>query len=495
TNLKGKRIYWVWFTTEEVISLASISGSVLYDGPRTANPAGLPGIPNVPVTLSGAGSSRSTITDGTGRYLFDGLPDGSYQVSETAFPPVPSAGTATGANALDATTPTTLFITLAGTDATDVNFLNGPVKVTPIQAILDENVTVLSGNLITEADGGTFGSFPKGTQANTGAPDEPYPGIGTEFSYTLPNPVGITPAFHQYTVQNLMNDATANIQQTWWRIADHTTGDETGRMMVINGDVPGSVFFEQRAAVRPNTYYLLSSWILNMSKNSALSDPQLGVVVLDENGQALYRARLGALIPMDPNQPEWKQIGTIIHSRNSSFLTVRFTSMGPEAFGNDYAIDDISLNEVKLNPFAPVKTASPTDAHPGDTVTYTVTLHNPGRNPLTDAEFMDIVPAEFGFVPGSVTVNGIPVPDADPNKGFSLPQIVGGGTGTVTFQAMVLEVPGRNPVENTAGMEYSYTPVTGGIPERFVTRSNIANVNVTWLPPCCWPFAPMKQRP
>ncbi len=40
-----------------------------------------------------------------------------------------------------------------------------------------------------------------------------------------------------------------------------------------------------------------------------------------------------------------------INSKNNSRLTVRFTSEGPEAYGNDYAIDDIALNEVQIKPY------------------------------------------------------------------------------------------------------------------------------------------------
>ena len=52
----------------------------------------------------------------------------------------------------------------------------------------------------------------------------------------------------------------------WWRIADHTTGNETGRMMIVNGFNPGAVFFRATVNVQPNTNYLFTSWILNLFK-------------------------------------------------------------------------------------------------------------------------------------------------------------------------------------------------------------------------------------
>ena len=68
----------------------------------------------------------------------------------------------------------------------------------------------------------------------------------------------------------------------------------------------------------------------------------MGVRILDENNNIIYDATLGALIPVNTNAPEWKQIGTVINSQNNTSLTVEFLSEGPEVIGNDYAIDDIS---------------------------------------------------------------------------------------------------------------------------------------------------------
>lgn len=60
----------------------------------------------------------------------------------------------------------------------------------------------------------------------------------------MPNPATYTPDDGEYTVQNIMNNAFSNNLGAWWRIADHTIGTETGRMMVVNGFNPGSVFLE-----------------------------------------------------------------------------------------------------------------------------------------------------------------------------------------------------------------------------------------------------------
>ncbi len=501
--------------------MATVSGKLRFDPLRTANPADAPqGIANVPIVLQNASTNAmlAVMTDARGNYTFANVPAGNYRIVEAygmsagaspgnfstaaaaapvqaAFPPISYApNPPVGATHLDAVTPSTLLVRVADADLSGQDILNGPVKYTPIQTILDSGVTVSPQNLITEADGGTFGSFLQGTAANTGAKPNPYPNIGTQFDYAQPNPVGITPAFHQYTVQNVMNNATANTQQTWWRIADHTSGNETGRMMVVNGDVPGSTIFEQSVNVRPDTYYLLSSWILNLSKSAALADPKLGVQVLDQNGNALYNATLGALIPMDSNSPEWKQIGTVINSKNNAALTVRFTSEGPEAYGNDYAIDDITLNEVRITAYDPHKSADKTRIYAGETVRYTVTLANPGSNPLTNVSVRDIVPQGMAFVPGSVSVNGQSDPAADPATGFTVPDIPGGETLTVSFSARATSVPPANPAVNNARLTYSYSPVAGGIPEVFNRPTNDVPVDIFPAPCITCPTGPTGPR-
>lgn len=485
--------------------MATISGYLKFDSNRTAvfSPT-MPGIANVPVVLQNTATHAmlAVYTDINGMYTFTDVPNGTYRIVEaygtpavpspgnftqattsstirSAFPPINYAPTPpAGATNLDGVTPETLLVTVNGSNLTNENILNGPVKYTPIHTILDKGVTILPQNLITLADNGTFGSFPQGTPANTGANPNPYPNIGSQFTYVQPNPIGVTPAGGQYTIQNISNDATASIQNTWWRIADHTTGNETGRMLFVNGDSPGKVVFADQVNVKPNTYYLLSSWILNLSKSADLVDPQLGVQVVGSNGQILYNATLGTLIPRNPEEPEWKQIGTMINSRSNRTITVRFTSMGPETIGNDYAIDDIMLNEVQIAAYAPQKSVNTAVTYVGEKVTYTVTLANTGMNPLTNISLRDLLPDGFTFVPESVTVNGSNQPDANPKNGFSVPDLPGPSTLTVTFQATADFIPKVNPTLNTASTTYSYTPVVGGIPDVFTKNSTPVDVTI-----------------
>ena len=489
--------------------MATVSGRVVFDRNRSATiDAGDSGIANVPVVLQNTATNvgLAVLTDANGNYSFINVPNGNYRIVEAfgtggvptpgnfatavvipipvgANPPISFAtNPPPGSTNLDSLTPDTLFVTVTGADLTNENFLNGPVIYTPIQTILDPCTTVSNINLITDADNGTFGFFPPGTPANTGAPVEPYPGVTPDFTYVLPDPTKFTPIDGEYTVQNIMTNAMSNVIGAWWRIADHTTGNETGRMMVVNGFEPGAVFFRSTVPVTPNTNFLFSTWILNLFKVMGFPPPQLGVRILGQNGNVLFQQTLGVQIPVNTNAPEWKQIGTVINSLNNTQLTVEFFSEGEAVIGNDYAIDDVALNEILVPTFTPVKTSSQSTAFVGDVVTYTVKLTNTCTSPLTNVFFKDILPLGLLFIPGSVTVNGVSELGVDPNIGFPLANVPGATTVTVTFQVRVEGIPNPNPAINIATIDYSYTPVEGGIPLTFSQDSNPVPLLVEEVP-------------
>ncbi|CZR97236.1 Translocon-associated protein beta (TRAPB) [Clostridioides difficile] len=480
--------------------MATVSGQIIFDRDRSATiNTGDTGIANVPVVLQNitTGARLVVLTNATGNYVFTNVPNGNYRIVEAFGTPggIPTPGNfatavigpvpiaqappitfvtnpPAGSTNLDSTTPNTLLITVTGSDITNQNILNGPVIYTPIQNILDPCVSVSDINLITDADNGTFGFFQPGTPSNTAPAIEPYPGVTPDFTYVVPDPTKFTPIDGEYTVQNIMTNAMSNVIGAWWRIADHTTGNETGRMMVVNGFDPGAVFFRSTVSVTPNTNFLFSTWILNLFKVTGYPPPQLGVRILDQNNNILYQATLGTQIPVNTNAPEWKEVGTIINSQNNNQLTVEFFSEGEGAVGNDYAIDDVSLREIEIPTFTPIKTSNTMAANVGDIVTYTVRLDNTCSSPLTNVFFRDIVPNGLLFIPGSVTVNGASILGVDPNIGFTLPNVGGGTSVEVTFDVRVEGIPNPNPVNNIATIDYSYTPVEGGIPNDFSVDSN-----------------------
>ena len=401
--------------------MATVSGRVQYDGGRTAasSPSN-PGLQGVSVVLqdlsaqgTGQGLTAITITNGNGNYEFSNVPAGSYQLVESAISTMASGtvdwSTATmmpllnggtlppielayphapsSATNLDCTIRNTFLLTIGASNITQ-DFLNGPVAYVPLKF---SGIVVDPINLITAADFGTFGSFSAGTIANTGA--AAYPEIGSQFVHTMPDTAVVTPPDGSYTIQNIMNNAHSNSNPagapSWWRIADHTTGNEMGRMMVINGYYAGYVIGQTTVAVEPNTDYLTSYWVLNLCRQpTGYVNPEFSVKILDMSGGTIYSHNFTDEIGVNPDCPEWIQIGTIFNTHTNTQITVQFISEGGPETGNDFVIDDVSLNRVETLTLNVQKDACPI-AWPGGRVRFAITIDNPTLWTATQVNIID----------------------------------------------------------------------------------------------------------
>ena len=484
--------------------MATISGKLMYDNTRSGNKsANLPGIAGVPIVLqnTSTGATLAVLTDANGNYSFTNVPAGTYQVVEQAgyspttatpgdfsgvqnaatisggtFPPISAVGSNAPADAtnLDGTTPSTLNVTVqANSNLTNQNILNGPVTYDPLDT---SELSLDPTNLITQGDNGTFGTFAPGTATGTPANPNPYPNLNSSFTYVNTR----KPNDGYFNVQNTLAPTDA----TWWRLADHTTGNETGRFLLVNGANPGQNIVSLQIPVTPNTNYLFSGWFANLIAEAGYADPQFGVQILDQSGNVIQSLPLGTSLPTNTTNPEWKQMGIAFNSGTNTSVTINLVSQGPAANGNDYAIDDLDLQKINSidTPTYPMnvqKNASIPQAAIGQPITYTTVLTNNQLTPMTNVNFSDDL-ASLGLtlVPGSVTVNGVANGTANPQQGFSLPDLAVGASTTVTFQAMANAVPPQNPIPNQAKVTYDYAPALGLPATSYTTLSNPAPVSI-----------------
>ncbi|MBK4740108.1 DUF7507 domain-containing protein [Bacillus cereus] len=90
------------------------------------------------------------------------------------------------------------------------------------------------------------------------------------------------------------------------------------------------------------------------------------------------------------------------------------------------------------------------------TITYTVVVQNNGNTTANTVTLTDLVPEGTAFIPNSVTINNVSVPDADPNVGIPLNSITPSEIVTITFQVIVQSIPRVNPISNTARIDYTF---------------------------------------
>lgn len=84
--------------------------------------------------------------------------------------------------------------------------------------------------------------------------------------------------------------------------------------------------------------------------------------------------------------------------------------------------------------------------------------------------FTDPIPDGTTFVPNSITVNGLPLPGANPSTGFNIGSIPPSGFTTVSFQVTVTSIP--NPAVNIATTTFEFPgqpPVPGNSTSNPVT--------------------------
>ena len=461
------------------------------------------GIANVAIVLQNTTTNvmLAVMTGENGNFSFENVPIGSYHLKEAygtpgvvtpgdftnaadtdvitaVIPPISYApNPPPGATNLDCTTRNTLPITVTGANINNVYICNAPVRYSPIN--IDTDVYVhWAENFINMAEG-HFGRFPAGTPVMTGANPNPYPTLNPGFNYVLPENGSPNPRDGEFTIQNIATTISYQNNNVWWRIADKSTGNETGRMMVINGANPDAIFFQDTVMVEPFAYYLFSTWVLNLIKITGRTDPELGVIITTPDGKQLFNNNIGASIPVNQEEPEWHQVGTIIQAGDFSTLTVQFISLGPPASGNDYVIDNVGLHLTDIPIYSPVKTVTPSAAAVGDIVTFTVVFTNDSNLPLTDIEFVDPIPNGLVFVPESVVINEVSCEAYDPNIGFAVPDLAVGDDAVISFEAVAVYVPWMGQADNTSSVSYSSQLVQGMSPIQLSSKSNTAKLVIS----------------
>jgi uncharacterized repeat protein (TIGR01451 family) len=104
---------------------------------------------------------------------------------------------------------------------------------------------------------------------------------------------------------------------------------------------------------------------------------------------------------------------------------------------------------------------SGTSVSPGETIAYTIAVHNTGTLPETNAHVVDVL-GNATLVPGSVTVNGTAAPDAVITAAQSFGTIPVGATTTIVYRAIVNATTATGTAVTNTATAGGDQPCTGG---------------------------------
>lgn len=123
-----------------------------------------------------------------------------------------------------------------------------------------------------------------------------------------------------------------------------------------------------------------------------------------------------------------------------------------------------------------IKVADKSFAQIGDTVTYTIVIKNTGQVDAFDVIFTDPLPTGTTYVSGSLTVDGNPIANANPNVGVNIGEVEANGIVIVSFTVKINENPNvcGTTLSNQAFLDYGF----GCTGQRENTESNVANTRV-----------------
>ena len=163
----------------------------------------------------------------------------------------------------------------------------------------------------------------------------------TSYSFTSSS----CPSDGSYTV---VSSSAGCFNNTWHGLSeDHTPGDQTGYMMLVNASYqPGDFYVDTVKGLCANTTYEFAAWIVNVLLPSACDGagirPKLVFNIETTTGSILGTYSTND-IPAS-GSPDWKQYGLFFTTPvNTNDVVIRITNTAPGGCGNDLALDDITF--------------------------------------------------------------------------------------------------------------------------------------------------------
>ena len=147
---------------------------------------------------------------------------------------------------------------------------------------------------------------------------------------------------------NIGTSTTACFNDSWHTVTeDHTPGDNSGYMMIINAsNNPGIFYVDTVRGLCGGTNYEFAAWVLSILKPSACqgngNKPNVTFLISTTTGQNLLTYKTGDIF--STSTPEWKQYGAFFTTPASvNSVVITMINNAPGGCGNDLLLDDITF--------------------------------------------------------------------------------------------------------------------------------------------------------
>jgi len=218
-----------------------------------------------------------------------------------------------------------------------------------IKTLLFFNMLILTSFVKAQVCTGTFGqplinqTFGQGNNTDNwyGPLSQYAPGATTYTTFVGPpgpNPLNLSP--NQSGLVKTPGTPGNPYPIYWQPHADHT-GDANGLMLLIDGIATRTVFFEQKMDnLCPNTTLRLSIWVLNANSPAANAQPPNMILrVVDPDNNLLGSTSTGDILA----DRTWHQYSLDFNNSSSSTITLQLVNSTATNSGNDFALDDITV--------------------------------------------------------------------------------------------------------------------------------------------------------
>ena len=134
--------------------------------------------------------------------------------------------------------------------------------------------------------------------------------------------------------------------------------------------------------------------------------------------------------------------------------------------------------QINSGEIALVKSVDKTFATIGDTISYTITLSNPGNVASQNVIFTDILPEGTTFISGTL-INELGTQQiGNPANGIQIGNITPGIAVSITINVLVTNIPSINPISNFSSVQFEHV-VDPSQPA--VSQTNVSNAVSTTI--------------